>query len=415
MRKTFIFALIGLLAGVGVVGLIEIDPGYVLVAYGNYTLETSLWVGGACLLLFTGLVYLLLRFIRKILGGKNALSGWWGARRSRQGVHLTNHGLINFIEGNWSKSRRQLLQGAKGNEAPLINYLVAARASNQLDELDKMREYLGAAEASESDAGIAVELTQAEMKLARGQYEQALATLVRARRNAGRHPSVLKLLCKVYEGLKDWSSLQELIPELRKYKVLSEEDLVELEQRAYTRQFMAELASSDVDTLHRAWQHLPTSMKKDRTMTANYIAALIKAQAHDEGEKLILRALKQQWDSALVRLYGFVHAGNSAKQLAQAETWLTGHSDDTQLQLCLGRLACREKLWGKARDYFENSYKLEHNPEVCAELGRLLDKLGEPKVSAAYYREGLMLSESSLPELPMPDKAVTRARRLASS
>ncbi|MEH6591188.1 MAG: heme biosynthesis protein HemY [Halioglobus sp.] len=415
MRKIFVFALIGLLAGVGVVGLIEIDPGYVLVAYGNYTLETSLWVGGVCLLIFTGLAYLLLRFIRKILGGKNALSGWWGARRSRQGVHLTNHGLISFIEGNWSKSRRQLLQGAKGNEAPLINYLVAARASNQLDEPDKMREYLGAAEASEADAGIAVELSQAEMKLARGQYEQALATLVRARRNAGRNPSVLKLLCKVYEGLKDWSSLQELIPELRKYKVVSEEGLVELEQRAYNRQFMVELASSDVDTLHRAWQHLPASLKKDRTMTAKYVAALIKAQAHDESEKLILRAVKKQWDSALVRLYGFVHAGNSAKQLAQAEAWLDGHSDDTQLQLCLGRLACREKLWGKARDYFENSYKLEHNSEVCAELGRLLDKLGEPKVSAAYYREGLMLCESSLPELPMPDKAITRARRLAGS
>jgi HemY protein len=415
MRRIFIFALVGLLAGVGIVGLIEIDPGYVLVAYGNYTLETSLWVGVVCLLVFTGLVYLLLRFVRKILGGKNALSGWWGARRSRQGVHLTNRGLISFIEGNWSKSRRQLLQGAKGNEAPLINYLVAARASNQLDELDKMREYLGAAEGSETDAGIDIELTQAEMKLARGHYEQALATLVRARRNAGRHPHVLSLLSKVYEGLKDWSSLQELIPELRKYKVIPEEDLVEMERRAYTRQFMAELESPDVAALHLAWQHLPASLKKDRTLTANYFGALIRAEAHDEVDKLILRALKQQWDSSLARLYGFVHAGNSAKQLAQAEAWLDGHSDDTQLQLCLGRLACREKLWGKARDYFEKSYKLQHNPEVCAELGRLLDRLGEPKVSAAYYREGLLLSESSLPELPMPDKVISRARRLAGS
>ena len=45
MRKLFAVTLFALLLGVGVIALIETDPGYVLVAYGNYTLETSLWVG----------------------------------------------------------------------------------------------------------------------------------------------------------------------------------------------------------------------------------------------------------------------------------------------------------------------------------------------------------------------------------
>ncbi len=67
MRKIFIYSLLGLMLGVALVALIEIDPGYVLVAYGNYTVETSLWVGTLVLLLFTGLVYLLIRLIRKIL------------------------------------------------------------------------------------------------------------------------------------------------------------------------------------------------------------------------------------------------------------------------------------------------------------------------------------------------------------
>ena len=84
---------------------------------------------------------------------------------------------------------------------------MAARASYELGEPDKMREYLGLAEASDSEAGIAVELTQAELKLRGGQYEQALATLVRARRNAGRHPEVLRLLAAAYRGLRDWDSL----------------------------------------------------------------------------------------------------------------------------------------------------------------------------------------------------------------
>ena len=117
----------------------------------------------------------------------------------------------------------------------------------------------------------------------------------------------------------------------------------------------------------------------------------------------------------MVRYFGLVEGPNGAKQLAQAESWLSSHSDDAQLQLCLGRLAAREKLWGKARDYFENSYKLERSAEVCAELGRLLAGLGEPKVSAAYYREGLLMKETGLPDLPMPEAAVSRARQLANA
>jgi HemY protein len=83
--------------------------------------------------------------------------------------------------------------------------------------------------------------------------------------------------------------------------------------------------------------------------------------------------------------------------------------------LCLGRLSARNKLWGKARDYFESSYRLQRSPEICAELGRLLTGLGEPKVAAAYFREGLLLSESGLPQLPEPEKLLPLSQRLARS
>ncbi|MEH6583067.1 MAG: heme biosynthesis HemY N-terminal domain-containing protein [Halioglobus sp.] len=416
MRKIFIYSLIGLLLGVAVVALIEIDPGYVLVAYGNYTVETSLWVGSLVLLLFTAVVYLSVRLLRRVLGGKSSISSWLGGRKTRQGVHLTNRGLINFIEGNWSKSRRQLLRGAKGNEAPLLNYLIAARASYQLNEADKMREYLGAAEDSETDAGVAVEITQAEMKLGAQQYEQALATLVRARRNAGRHPHVLSLLRKVYEGLKDWQSLADLLPELRKYKVVPENELSELERQVHTELFqLAASTDTNTDGLKKHWAKVPTDLQKPAALGQVYLRLLIERGAHEEAAKIIVRSLKQAWSSELANLYGYVALPNLAKQLAQAESWLATHEKDAQLQLCLGRLSARNQLWGKARDYFENSYKLERSAETCAELGRLLAGLGEERVSAAYFREGLLLKESGLPELPMPDKAVSRARRLANA
>ncbi len=415
MRRVFAYALVALLLGVGVVALIETDPGYILMAYGNYTLETSLWVGLLLLALFTLIVYLVVRLLRRLLAGQHSLAGWFSDRKSRQSARLTNRGLINFIEGNWSKARRQLLRGATHSDAPLLNYLVAARASHRVGELDKVREYLGAAEATDSQAGIAVELTQAEMRLEAGQYEQALATLVRARRNAGRHPYVLDLLCKAYRGLGDWQALSDLLPELRKYKVMPEDKLAGLESEVQVRLLQASAAAEDPGaSLQRHWQSLPANFKRDPQLLHTYVGLLVDAGAAASAEKVILRALKQQWDTTLVDLYGRVEGDDPGKQLANAEAWLTEHPDDPDLLRCLGRLATREQLWSQARDYFERSAAARASAETYAELGRLLAAMGDAKASAGCFNQALTLVSTPLPALPMPEKPLPRSHRLSN-
>ena len=135
MRKIFTLTLIALLLGVGVVATIETEPGYLLLAYGDYTLESSLWVGLVLIVLATVLLYGLIALLRRVMGGKKSLTGWLGSRRARQAARLTDRGLISFIEGNWAKARRDLLRGARSNDAPLANYLLAARASARLEDL----------------------------------------------------------------------------------------------------------------------------------------------------------------------------------------------------------------------------------------------------------------------------------------
>lgn len=410
MRKLLLLALLALLLGVGVVALIENHPGYVLIAYGHYTIETSLWVGIVLLLLLTFVLYAAFALLRKLFSGQKSVAGWLGKRKARRASRLTHRGLINFIEGNWEPARRQLLRGADHSEVPLLNYLVAARASFQLGEHDRMREYLGAAEQSDSEAGIAVELTQAELKLRGKQYEQAVATLERARRNAGKHPHVLKLLSTAYLGLQDWEALLKLLPELRKYHVLPEDELLQLERQIYTQLLQASVAedaaaSDGRSHLHQRWQAMPNNLRQDQAMLQLYVGLLIREGDHAGADKIIQRTLKQDWDSDLARLYGYVELDNAGRQLAQAESWLAAHPRDPQLLLCLGRLACRHQLWGKARDFFEASYKQRRSPEVCAELGRLLAALGDEKASAARFREGLLLREKSLPQLPLPEHA----------
>ena len=197
---------------------------------------------------------------------------------------------------------------------------------------------------------------------------------------------------------------------------MSVESLAKLERDTYRAWLLDAAGKEEIDDEARSlWQKLPGDLKKDAELQSAYVELLNRDGDHSAAEKLLVRSLKHNWDSRLVRQYGLLEGGDAAEHLARAESWLADHPDDPQLLLCLGRLSARDKLWGKARDYFENSYRLQKDPEVCAELGRLLIGLGEPKVAAAYFREGLLLSQDDLPDLPEPAKLLPLSQRLAQS
>jgi HemY protein len=414
MRRLFAIVLVALLVGVGIVAIIETDPGYVLLAYGNYTLETSFWVGVLLLLLLVILLFLVLRLAYRLLRGQRSLVSWFGTRKAHHARRLSTRGLISYAEGNWARAARQLERGAQNNDAPLANYLLAARASQRLPDAGKLHEYLSLASAAEPDAAIAVELTLAEIKLEAGEYEQSLSALDKARDNVGRHPRVLELLRRAYAGLGDWENQLQLLPDLKKYKVLDPEAYHDLERSVHVHRL--EAARSSLAELQSTWQSLPGRLKHDADLVRAYTRGLVALDDQETAEQALLRALKHEWNHDLLREYSLVQSADSSKQLSRAEAWLSAHPEDAQLLLCLGRLAARDSLWGKARDYFESSYRLERSTEICAELGRLLTALGEPKVAGAYYREGLLIREESrLPSLPMPGRVVPEGQQLARS
>ncbi|MEZ5569625.1 MAG: heme biosynthesis HemY N-terminal domain-containing protein [Halioglobus sp.] len=400
MRRLFAVSLIALLLGVGIVALIETDPGYVLLAYGNYTLESSLWVGLVVLFIGMLLFYWLLRIIYRLLGGQQAFTSWLGRRRSDQAQRNTARGVISYTEGNWRRARRLLLRGARGHEAPLMNYLLAAHASDHLEEAERVEEYLHAAADSDDGAAAAVAISRAEIHLRAGDYAGALAALEPFHQDVARYPQVLNAMQQAYEGLQDWDKLVDLLPQMRKHKLLGESELVQMEHHTHMRRLRA---ATSAEQLNHAWQALPAGLRDDRELLWLHVARQVELGDHAGAEKSVLRGLKQGWDAQLVRHYGLIAGDNASQQLTQAERWLADHPNDAQLLLCLGRLCLRDKLWGKARDYFERSYQLEPGAEVCAELGRLLLGLGEPRVAVAYYREGLSLLEPGLPDLPQPD------------
>ena len=403
MKRLFLAILATLLIAAVLAAAISSDSGYVLIAFGNYTLETTVWVGLALLLATLVVMYLLAIVLNRGLSHGSALSRWRRERNSNRGRRQTTRGLVALNEGQFARARHLLDLAAESAEQPALNYLMAARASAALGDHEQTQLYLHRAERSGSTNNLAVALTQAELLLQQQQYEPALATLQRVRKQARRNPVLLRLLKEALIGLADWAELLKLLPDLRRYRALPELEIEVLETRASIN-LLGLNDNPGTETLRARWAQLSKNAQRQSAVVDAYARALIRSGANDLAEQLVRTQLKREWDDELVELYGRIEIENAGRQLATAESWLGEHAHDATLLRCLGRLSLRNQLWGKARDYFESSLRLDNHPETCAELGRLLAHLGQPQRSADYFEQGLLASTGNLPILPLPNK-----------
>tara|TARA_R100001039_G_C1849236_1_gene109321 strand:- start:2358 stop:2597 length:240 start_codon:yes stop_codon:yes gene_type:complete len=78
VKKLFVLVLLALIAGVFLAIQLARDPGYILIAYGNYTFETSLFALLVVLLLILAVVKVLLSLLSWLNPWR-----WRAAKRTR--------------------------------------------------------------------------------------------------------------------------------------------------------------------------------------------------------------------------------------------------------------------------------------------------------------------------------------------
>ena len=407
MKRLYVIVFL-LIAAAACVGLaISEDAGYVLVAYKNFRYESSLWASLAVLVILWLVIWGIKLLVELFSVSTGLVNPWSRRNRSRRIQLAIEQGQMDLAEGRWASAQKHLTRAAEAERQPLLFYLGAARAANELGRYEESDSLLERALERQPQAELAIALNHAQLQVDRADTEGALNTLQAMHERHPHNVQVLRQLQRLHQQRGDWSALIRLLPELRKDKVLPAQELAELERRAWG-QNLGLAAQRDtggeagLQSLTLAWQQLTSAQRQEPTLVLAYAEQLRRLGAQSEAEEVVRGALKRTYDSHLVRLYGLLRGSDPAKQLQTAEGWLKAHPADASLLLTLGRLCLQNSLWGKARDYFESSLKLERNPETCAELARLLAQLGDTARSNQLFQEGLNLLDERLLALPLP-------------
>ncbi len=404
-RYAIVFLVIAAAALIGVA--IAKHSGYVLIAYDTFRYESSLWATLALLVGIWLACWVIKALVVLVMTSTGVVNPWSRRNRSRRIQMAIEQGQMDLAEGRWASAQRHLQRAAEAERQPLLYYLGAARAANELGHYEDSDKLLERALERQPQAELAIALSHAQLQTDRGETEAALETLQVMHERHPHSVQVLRQLQRLHQQRGDWSALIRLMPALRKDKVLPASELAELERRAWGENLTLaaqreQEGEAGLQSLQRAWQQLTAAQRHEPQLVLAYAEQLRQLGAEADAEEVLRGAMKREYNSHLARLYGLLRGKDPARQLQTAEGWLKEHPDDPSLLLTLGRLCLQNSLWGKARDYLESSLRVQRNPEACAELARLLAQLGDTERSNQLFQEGLGLLDRRILALPLP-------------
>lgn len=384
-----LFAFLILLGSVALGIQLNKDPGYILITINHWTIETTVWVAVFSIIILFMVLYLILRLCQKISHAPSSLTRWHSKRLAQKAQAITRKGLIEYSEGYWLKAKNHLIQALPNTDTPLLNYLTAARAAQKMGDNQLRDDYLREAQHSMPEAKIAVELTQAELQLANHQWEQALATLKHLRDIAPHHPYVLKLIMRLYQEVKDWPQLITILPDLKKHRVVNQQEFELLQYNAYLQRLIDLVKQNQPEVVDTFFHSIPKPLANEPNIIAEYVRFLLKKVDYITANNLLQRSLRKNLSPQLIGLYSVLPSNE--KQLAFAEGLLKKNAHSAALYLCLGQICVKQKLWGKAKYYLEKSNEIEPTVLAYEIQGQLYEKLGEESLACKSYKQGLEL------------------------
>ena len=384
------FALVGAI----LLGLeIEKDPGVFSIQFRGVTYQTTVAVALAVLIVALIAFYILVRVLGRVLRAPRSFRRYQAQRQQRKARRALDRGMVSLTSGRWNAANKDLARASTYEETAVLGILGQARAAQALGHTEKRDELLQLAHDKSDGNNMAVAITQAQLLMENQELEQATAILRQLYGAEPKNKLVLRLLQECYLQTHAWRELAALVPALEKMRILSAQDGTHLQRNVYM-QLLAQASQTGADSraLDTTWATIPHRIKREPGMFASYVRALMEHGESTRPESLLRQKLRSTWDDELIYLYGLVQGNEPTKQLAHAERWLPHHSEDATLLLTLGRLALRNHMWAKARQYLERSTEIDPRPETYMLLGKLLEQSGDKLIAGEVFRQGLGLT-----------------------
>lgn len=367
-------------------GLLAADPGYLLIEWRGYALETSLVAGlGLALMAWIGFRLML------------ALLAWplraWRRHGERSARRRLADGLLAAQRGEHASALKLLNRAARRPRFRVPAQIAAFASAQALDDEAAAARILEQLREAEPEAA---RLCEVEALLARGESAAALALAQRASEPPAPALRLLRMRAALAEG-----EASAAASDLRALKAAGQPVSSEIETAVHLGLLRH---SPDLPVLQQRYAELPKAVRGEPQRVAAFCQRARALGGASEADDAIEQTLRRDWHEALAADYGRSASGSQRERIRRAEAWLEEHPDSPALQLALGRLCRIDGLWGKAEAHLLRACQGPHAALAWEELGLALSAQNEDARARQALANALAAArgEPSSPLTPRP-------------
>ncbi|MGD1473445.1 heme biosynthesis protein HemY [Vibrio harveyi] len=392
VRLIFLFVVLG--AGLFVGTQFSGQQGYVLISIANKTIEMSVTTLVIFVIAALAALFFLEYVVKKVVYASSSTWNYFSVRKMRRSRRYTNEGIIKLLEGDWKGAEKKVTRWANHHDMPLLCYLVASEAAQGQGDKAKRDQYLELASQQEN-AHLAVELTRAKQFIRDNEFKSAFDTLQALKGQYANNSIVLNLLKTTYMQLKLWQPLIDLMPQLSKAKLVTEEEQAELIQKAQCGLLHEVAQQQGSEGLISHWNGLPRKVKQDAHLIGCFAHELISRKADNEAFTVIKEALKKSPTPELYQLLPELNLPDSHPVIVFLEGVLKREPENAAAQSALAHFFFRQEKWQEAQEHFEVALKLRSDVSDYAYLADTLEKQNLTKAAHEVSRKALTLVQNN--------------------
>lgn len=385
--------LVALMAtAIGIAVTARFNPGNVVFFYPPHRIDLSLNLFVVLAALLFLVLYALVRTVRATLGMPERVAAYRLRKREREANKGLRDALKALFEGRFGHAEKAAKRAAELPENAGLAALIGARAAHRMREPARRDAWL-AGIAHDPAMKTARLMTVTELLVDEHKPEGALEAVAELNASGQRHIHALQWAMKANQQARNWPEVLRLVRTLDKRNALHPALSARLRELAY--EALLSEGGHDAESIRRVWAGVPPEDRTQPYIAARAATAFNLRGLHDEARTIAEDALKAGWDERVVRAYreaaGPEGSGTLLAQIESCEAWLRAHPNDPQLELTLGALCLRQKLWGKAQRYLEQALSDATEPAMVREahlkLAQLHEALGQQSEANEHFRQ----------------------------
>ena len=384
MARFSIYLICGLVLGAALVNAIARDPGYVLMMLGEWQVETSAWLALSVFLVFSMLLWSLMRLLRSTLNVPHALRRWMGLRSARGAQRRTDKGFVAFFEGRWEVAEKALSKTASADEQGSLHPLFAALAAIHRGHIQSALEMLDQAEKQGTLPPPVIAMARAQAHLTDHAPERADELLRGFSGGSQCAPRVSAMRCELAYQRRDWGEVIESLPDARRSRLIPEPLLNLWEREAWHGAMESD--SGDL----ALWKRAPDSLRShNSSLWPVVVTRLIAEKSWDGLQKALVERLQHYCERATLEGIAVLPDRQAQKMKKALKRWCEEDAHGA-CHATLAELLQREGDMQSAGELWEAAYKRSPSARHALGWASWLRSQGEEGRALTLETEAIM-------------------------